>query len=445
MRKFWALWAAEMLSMTGTGLTAFALGAWVYIKTGKTTDFALLSVASILPGIALLPLGGALADLWPRRRVMALCNLVAGGCTAALMAMLLTDQLSLWGLYVLLAVGALCRALQWVTFTATMTQLVPARHLGRMSGLIYMGEAGQRLVAPAVGALFLPIIGAAGLLGADLATFIFALVVLALITLPRLDIHDTSVAPHREPVMQVMAQGWRFIRERPGLMALQVFFAFSQFLGGFLPILTLPALMELTGSARVTGLTMAVAGLGLFVGAGMLGLRPLKGSRVRATLLCDGAASASLIAMVLGTHRFGAIWVGLCGFAFSMFHALESGISQELWQRKVPAPLQGRVFAIRRTISWSLVPVCYVLAGPLVDDLFTAWFEPGQPLAQALGAWLGVGRLGAILGLLALAALLRLGVLLPLAWRTRALRQLETRLPDAVEAQSWQSSVSDEA
>ena len=84
---------------------------------------------------------------------------MAGACAVALGALLYHEMLALWVIYTLLAVSAFCRALQWVTFTATMTQMVPAEQMGRTSAMIYVGEAGQQLVAPALAALALGAVG----------------------------------------------------------------------------------------------------------------------------------------------------------------------------------------------------------------------------------------------------------------------------------------------
>ncbi|TXD35644.1 MFS transporter [Lujinxingia vulgaris] len=432
-QRFLWLWAAEMLSITGTGLTAFALGAWVYAETGRATDFALLSVAATLPGILLLPLGGVLADVLPRKAVMTWCNGVAGVCAAWLAWLVYSDSLTLIAIYLLLAISALCRALQWVTFTATMTQMVPAHHLGRSSAMIYAGEAGQHLLAPALAALALPFIGYAGVIGLDLTTFLFAVIVIAAVPIPATPPGDWRRAGEvLSSLRAVVSEGWGFIRERPGLLYLQIFFALSQFLGGFLPILTLPALVELTGSEQVTGLTMAAAGTGLVLGMVWLVARPRMSGRVWATVFCDMAASAALLALAFGATRFGAPWFAAAGCAFLFFHALESGISQDLWQRKVPGRLQGRVFAIRRTIAWSLVPLCYVLAGPLVDDWLAPAMAEGAPLGQIFGPLLGYESLGAMLLLMGAAAALRLFGLAPAALLTRRLMRIEEELVDYV-------------
>ena len=431
-RRFLWLYGSEMCSVTGTGLTAFALGAWVYAETRDTTAFALLSVAAILPGHLLLPLGGVLADLLPRRPVMWACNLLAGLCAIAIIALMASNTLTHGWLYFLLAISALCRTLQWITFTATMTLMVPPARLGRMSALIYLGEAGQQILAPMVAALTLPLLGHEGVIGMDVATFLFALIVLSITPIPPASSEDEAPrSASWRTVRDALLVGWRFIWQRRGLLVLQIFFALSQFLGGFLPILTLPALMELTQhSERVTGLTMGFAGLGLLAGAALLAWRPARGKRVRGTILCDVGSTTSLLLLSLGAPSLGAWWVGVWGFVFLAFHAMESGISQDLWQRKVSPPLQGRVFAIRRFISWSLVPLCYLLAGPLVDDVLT----PLQPtLHEVLPVWFpGTAKLGAMMSLMAIAASARLFLLAPSTLLFKELWTLEEDLEDQI-------------
>ena len=69
MNKFLIIWFGQVISMLGSGLTAFALGVWIFQKTGQATPFALTILFSNLPRILLLPVAGSLADRWNRRLV----------------------------------------------------------------------------------------------------------------------------------------------------------------------------------------------------------------------------------------------------------------------------------------------------------------------------------------------------------------------------------------
>jgi hypothetical protein len=68
------------------------------------------------------------------------------------------------------------------------------------------------------------------------------------------------------------------------------------------------------------------------------------------------------------------------------------GSSQALWQAKVPAHLQGRVFALRDMVVRSALPLAYVLAGPLADRVFEPLMSAQGALAPTVGQFLGVGR-----------------------------------------------------
>ena len=72
MNTFWIIWGGQFISMLGSGLTNFGLGVWIYEKTGQATPFALTALFSTLPGLLLLPIGGAIADRYNRRRIMIL-------------------------------------------------------------------------------------------------------------------------------------------------------------------------------------------------------------------------------------------------------------------------------------------------------------------------------------------------------------------------------------
>lgn len=410
-RHFLMLWAAETCSMTGNGLTSFALGVWVYQKTGSSSMFTWLALAALLPGQLLLPFAGVWVDRFSRKRIMQICNLVAGGCALGMIVLLMGGHDTYMELlYVLMAVGAGCRALQWIAFSASMSMMVRDEMLGRMSALIYTGEAGQQILAPALGALLLISMRTQGLVALDLATFVLALGVLWRVHVPQPEVDESNDVSHGWRV------GWRFIWRRPSLWWLQCFFALSQFFGAFLAVLITPLLLDLTGSDRVTGYTMACAGLGMLCGTMWATWRPERANKIPLILGLNAAASVCMGLVGLGTQAW---WLALSGFGFLFLFGAESGVSQALWQRKTPAAQQGQIFAVRRFLSWSLIPVAYGLAGPLADAL------KGHRMLPSLWEHAG-GQMGF---LITIAAVCRL-IMVVCVTRIEPLRTLHERVPD---------------
>jgi len=62
MRKFIPIWIAQIFSLLGSGLVAFALVWWITQKTGSAALLATATFVAILPEVLLAPFAGALVD-----------------------------------------------------------------------------------------------------------------------------------------------------------------------------------------------------------------------------------------------------------------------------------------------------------------------------------------------------------------------------------------------
>src|SRR5688500_2024442 len=70
-------WPGRLRAMVGTHLTGFALGVWLFQRTGSVLDFSQLTLFATLPALLLMPWSGSLADRWDRRTILILCEAVA--------------------------------------------------------------------------------------------------------------------------------------------------------------------------------------------------------------------------------------------------------------------------------------------------------------------------------------------------------------------------------
>ena len=76
--RFLLLWAGELVSSIGSGLTSFCLGVYVFRQTGSAADMALVSLLAFLPTLLRSVPAGVLADRYDRRLLM----MVGDGCSA---------------------------------------------------------------------------------------------------------------------------------------------------------------------------------------------------------------------------------------------------------------------------------------------------------------------------------------------------------------------------
>src|SRR3712207_6618237 len=145
---FLVVWIGQLSSIIGSGMTAFALGVYVYQQTGSATRFALIALCNMLPRVVLSPLAGALADRWDRRQVMILSDAIAALSSLLLLVLLALGQLEVGWIYAATALNATGSAFEVPAYNAAATTLAPKAQVGRVSGLMQLADALGQIVAP---------------------------------------------------------------------------------------------------------------------------------------------------------------------------------------------------------------------------------------------------------------------------------------------------------
>lgn len=426
---FTLIWLGQVVSTLGSGMTAFALGVEIFQNTGSVTRYALIALAVGLPNLIFGPIVGVLADRYDRRAILLLANVGSALATLALVWLIQTGRTEQWQVYVAIAIGASFMAFIFPTFAAATTLLVDKRHFGRASGMNQMGNAVAQIAAPLAGGFLVGPIGLSGVIGINVATFVFAFATLLFVKLatpPR----SADGGDEDAPLMRQMATGWRFIRARGGLLGLLGLFAALNFGVGMVQVLITP--MVLAFATPVTlGIVLSIASSGMLVGGIVMSV--WGGSARRMPTILYTALGQGLLLLASGLQPSATLITSVAFFFLLLFPIL-IGASQALWLAKVPPDLQGRVFATRRMIAFSTLPLAQILAGPLADGVFEPLMAPGGALAGSVGQVIGVGP-GRGIALL----LMLLGVLITLialiGMRTPALRDLEDNVPDAVESE----------
>src|SRR5258708_4455102 len=222
----------QFISMTGTGLTRFALGVWVYQRSGSATQFALVSLFSILPNILVGPFAGALVDRWNRRRLLIACDTGAALSTLLLALLIYTGRLELWHVYLATGLSAGFGAFQGPAFSATVPLLVAKQDLPRAGSLAQLSAGVAQIISPALAGLFITLIDLHGVLFIDFVTFLFAVTTLFVVSIPNPRRADDGNTPQRKSLWREAARGWSYLRERRGLFGMVMLFGVTNFFMG---------------------------------------------------------------------------------------------------------------------------------------------------------------------------------------------------------------------
>ena len=423
---FAIIWLGQFASVVGSGLTSFALGVWVFQRTGSATQFALIGLSVVLPRVLISPLAGAIVDRWDRRRIMILSDAGAGLSTLMLVLLLAANRLDTWHIYLIAAASASFSTLQWPAYTATTTLLVPKEHLGRANGMVQLGQAVAEILAPALAGVLVQTIQLEGVILIDFVTFLFAVATLSVVRFPEpqsaSDDKAGSISFKRD-----IAFGWKYITSRPGLPDLLIFFAVVNFLWGMVGALITPMILGFT-SSKVLGIIISVAGAGMLAGSLVMSLWGGPKRRINGVL---GFEFLSGICFVLVGLRPSFWPIALGVFGAHMTIAIVFGSNQAIWQSKVAPDVQGRVFATQQMIARAAAPLAYLLAGPLADRFLEPLFTTTGTLTESVGQITGTGPGRGIGFLFILMGIMKMGVVL-LGYANPSIRHVEDELPDTI-------------
>jgi len=428
LRTFTVIWLGQVVSNLGSGMTGFALGVWVYRQTGSATALSLIMLFGTLPNTLLSPFAGALADRWGKRAVLLLNNFGSGSCSLAMALLYLSGRLEIWHIYVLLLASRCFNVFQLPAFSAATALLVPRRQLVRANGMAQLGPAAALIGSPLLAASLMDVIGVGGVMLIDFVSFLFAAGSLLAIRIPRPELSAVGEAA-RGSLLHESIYGWTFIRQRPGLLGLLLFFALANFCLAVVQILLTPLVLAF-GSAKTLGAVMTSGAVGGLLGGIVLGVWGGGRSLRRIPVILWFTVLQGVV-LLFGGLRPNAVLVGAATAIATFATPMIRGSSEAIWQSKVPQDLLGRVFAIRRMIAGVAFPLAGAAAGPLADRVFTPLLLPGGLLAGSVGRVLGVGP-GRGVGLLFI--LLGVVTLLSVAgiYTYRPVREVESELPDVL-------------
>jgi len=425
LRSFIIIWIGQLVSLVGSQLTGFALGVWVYDQTKSVSLLALTQIAFSIPQVLLSPLAGVLADRWERRTAMIVSDFGAGFAVLFAAFLYNSGRLQPWMVILINFWMATFISLMWPAYSASITQLVPKEQFGRANGFVQLGEALTQIAGPALAGLLYVNIHLGNMAMIDAATYLFSAALMILfVSIPRPKQSDDG-SKAKGSMWDEIRFSWNYITARKGLLSLLLFFLAINFLSGVLGPLFTPMILD-NWEPNVLGYLSTIMGVGMLTGT--LVMSAWGGGKRKVFTLLGAGLISSFFLMLVGL-RISIPLIAVCGFGFMFTLPMMNASSQAIWQAKVAPDLQGRVFALRRTIAWSSQIVAPLLAAPLADHVFKPGMAPGGALASILGPLVGVGENHGV-GVLMSTLGLGMAIVCVISFFIRHIRDVEIDLPD---------------
>ncbi|HEX5531054.1 MAG TPA: MFS transporter [Methylomirabilota bacterium] len=392
-RDFRLFWSGQLVSLIGTWMQSVGQ-AWLVLElTGSPFHLGLVTALQFTPILLLSPVGGALSDRFPKRRIILLTQAAMMGQAFGLAALVWSGQVRYWHVAVLAAIYGLGRAIDIPARQSYITDLVGRGDLANAVALNSLVFNGARIVGPAVAGLLIARFGVA--LAFLLNGLSFVAVLAALLA--------TRTPGNPDPAgrLGIRAGIWGALgyaaRTPPVAFTLSLIVAVSVLVLNFNVVVPLVAKDVLGEGAHGFGLLMSSLGGGaVMAGIGLTLLRrgrpSLRFLAVSATVLSAGTASLGLVGH-FGTAAILLVGLGCCQILFS------TGCNTTL-QLTTPDALRGRVMGLYALANAGMTPFGSLLVGTVAEHL-------GVRAACLLG---GGG------GLVAVAVLVLVGRRMGLSW-----------------------------
>lgn len=371
-REFRSLFVADGLSVLGDQITRLAVALIVYERTGSAFAAAATYAVSYLTWLLGGPLLSALADRYPRRRVMITCDIGR----MLLVAVLATPDLPLWLLFLLLGlVGVLAPPFDSAR-SALLAEILQGEHYivgNSLSNVV--AQVGQ-VVGFITGGALIAALGSRAALLIDAGTFAISAAVLALLVTPRPA--QSANRAERTSLLTEAMEGIRLIRDSPRLRRLLGWgvLSFCAVVGP--EGLAVAVSADRGGGAMAAGVLTASVPAGFVLGSVLVLRVPAhRRERLFPLLMLVACVPLLLTPLVNSLALVAALWL-LAGFG----NALQL-VANAAYVQEVPPHLRGRAFGVAGTTIMATQGLALLGAGALAEVT-----RPG--IAVAAGAALAL-------------------------------------------------------
>ena len=361
LRRFILLWAGELISSIGGGLTSFGLGVYIFQQTGSAASMSLITLLGFLPTLLLSVPAGVLADRYDRRLLM----MIGDGCSALgilfILICMLKGGASLIQICIGVLISAVFSALLEPAFRATITDLLTKEEYSRAGGLVSLAGSARYLLSPVLAGFLLTISDVKLLLVIDICTFF--LTVLCAAAVRRCIGKKTSES--KENFLSSIREGWRILQERKGVFFLVLVSSAITLFMGIFQILAEPTVLSFS-NARTLGITETICASGMLVSGLILSIRGIRKNFV--AIMSISLMMAGI--MMIGFSLFEKIYP-ICFFGFLFFAALPfaNNSLDYLTRTNIPDEVQGRVWGLVGFLSQIGYVIAYAVSGIAADEL----------------------------------------------------------------------------
>jgi MFS family permease len=166
------VFAANLVSMLGSGMNAAAVAWFVLKATHSEMALGTLAVFQTLPAMLMLPFTGVIIDREDRRRLVMMLDAARAIIILVVSVLAFRGTVRVWELYLMNTLVAAGFWMFWPTITALIRELTPGEEFVHANTFLLAGVQGGWLIAGSIVGFVYEHIGLGGVLLIDFSTYV---------------------------------------------------------------------------------------------------------------------------------------------------------------------------------------------------------------------------------------------------------------------------------
>jgi MFS family permease len=166
------VFAANLISMLGSGMNSAAVAWYILQATHSEQALGMLAVVQTIPAMLMLPFTGVIIDREDRRRLVMWLDALRAVIILTVATLAFLHRVHVWQLYLMNMLVAAGFWMFWPTITALIQELTPEDRFVHSNTFLLAGVQGGWLIAGSVVGFMYNHIGLGGVLVIDVSTYV---------------------------------------------------------------------------------------------------------------------------------------------------------------------------------------------------------------------------------------------------------------------------------
>ena len=373
-KDYTKLLTATFITRFGDSIDTIAFSWMVYVMTGSRALMGTIFAISMIPNIIVLPFAGVVADVFNKRIVTVLGDLLRGVSVAVLAVFYFLNILEVWHIFVFVSINSLFESFADPARGSMLPNIIEQEDFVKGSSWLGTASSFGILIGLSVAGILIAVVGIWGTILIDAFTFFFSGLLIFLIDFKDRR-EEVKVKPKIKDYFILIGEGITYLKSKRLLIALLLVASFLNF--AIVPLNVLrPVFVTEVLNLGVEGLSylgMAIM-IGMITGGYMMGV---KGKNMNAiTGIGLGLSLLGLMYMLMGvpgytnfSDNFNLIFVIVISFLLGFTVPIVNAPLQAAIMRTTAPEMRGRLSSIMGVVVLCAMPLGGLVVSIIGDSI----------------------------------------------------------------------------